>query len=197
VAATLAELFETEIPGRVAKYDDTFNPRAFGDLIEKWGSSTVLIESGALPGDPDKQRLRTLNVAAILGALDAIATGSFRQARQASYDDLPYNTGRAADVLILGGQLVIPGQSPMPADIAINYADAVARTDGRVRDVGDLRETVAIDTIDATGLFIHPAASTMSSGGGKSWLRIGAHAVFDLRRGADTTSALARRVPSN
>lgn len=197
VAATLAELFQTEIPGRVAKYDDTFNPRAFGDLIEQWGSSTVLIESGALPNDPDKQRLRTLNVAAILGALDAIGTESYRQARQASYDDLPYNTGGAADVLILGGQLAIPGQPPMPADISINYADAVARTDGRVRDVGDLREAIAIDTIDASGLFIHPSAAALSTSGGRSWLRIGAHAVFDLRRGADAGSELVWRVPAD
>jgi hypothetical protein len=38
--------------------------------MQQWGTSTVLIESGALPDDPQKQRLRALNVAAILGALD-------------------------------------------------------------------------------------------------------------------------------
>lgn len=61
VAAALAQLFAHEIPGRVAKYDDSFNPRAFGDLMQQWGTSTVLIESGALPDDPEKQRLRALN----------------------------------------------------------------------------------------------------------------------------------------
>ena len=78
VAAALATTFAHAIPGRIAKYDDAFNPRAFGDLMQQWGTSTVLIESGALPDDPQKQRLRALNVAAILGALDAIATKSLR-----------------------------------------------------------------------------------------------------------------------
>ena len=77
IAATIATILGGNIQGRIAKYDDTFNPRAFGDLMQQWGTSTVLIESGALPGDPEKQRLRALNVAGILGALDAIATGSY------------------------------------------------------------------------------------------------------------------------
>ena len=82
VAAVLATTFAHEIPGRIAKYDDAFNPRAFGDLMQQWGTSTVLIESGALPDDPQKQRLRALNVAAILGALDAIATRSYAGGRR-------------------------------------------------------------------------------------------------------------------
>ncbi|MEO8336809.1 MAG: M14 family zinc carboxypeptidase, partial [bacterium] len=49
VASGLVSIVEREIPGRVAKYEDAFNPRAFGDLMQSWGTSTVLIESGALP----------------------------------------------------------------------------------------------------------------------------------------------------
>ena len=70
----LATVLEDELPGRTAKYDDTFNPRAFGDLIQQWGTSTVLIESGALPDDPQKQALRWLNRALLLSALEAILT---------------------------------------------------------------------------------------------------------------------------
>lgn len=194
VAATMAELLGHEIPGRVAKYDDTFNPRAFGDLMQQWGASTVLIESGALPGDPDKQRLRALNVAAILGALDAIATGSYRHASPAAYDRLPYNTSGAADVLIAGGSLVLPGQPPLPADVSINYEDAVARTGGRIRDVGDLQDAIAIDTVNAAGLYLHPDPATLTAGSGGSWLRIGARAVLDLRRGPDPSSELVRHI---
>jgi hypothetical protein len=51
LAALLAQGLEAELPGRTAKYEDAFNPRAFGDLIQQWGTSTVLIESGALPGN--------------------------------------------------------------------------------------------------------------------------------------------------
>ncbi len=194
VAATLAELLGHAIAGRIAKYDDTFNHRAFGDLMEQWGASTVLIESGALPGDLDKQRLRALNVAAILGALDAIATGSYRKADPAAYERLPYNTSGASDLLVTGGSLVLPGQPPLRADVAINYEDAVARTGGRIRDVGDLADAVALDTLDAAGLFLHPDSSALTRRGEGTWLRIGARAVLDLRRGPDSTSALVRRI---
>ncbi len=194
VASVLATTFAHEIPGRVAKYDDTFNPRAFGDLMQQWGTSTVLIESGALPDDPQKQRLRALNVAGILAALDAIATGSYAAAAPSGYDSLPFNQGGAFDVLVAGGQLVLPGKPPMPVDIAINYDDAVARTRGRVRDAGDLAGVVAIDTVDASGLFLHPDPSALTTTPAGPMLRLGAVAEFFLRRGSSATSELVRRI---
>ncbi len=194
VAATIAGILQHEIPGRIAQYDDTFNPRAFGDLMQQWGTSTVLIESGALPGDPQKQRLRALNVAAILGALDAIATGSFANADPDVYENLPRNAGGASDLLVVGGRIVLPGVPPMLADLAINYDDAVARTGARVRDVGDLREMVAIDTLDATGLFLHPTKAALTRRSGSTWLQLGAPAAIELRRGEKGNSALVRRL---
>ena len=194
VAASLATLFAHEIPGRVAKYDDAFNPRAFGDLMQQWGTSTVLIESGALPGDPQKQRLRALNVAGILGALDAIATRSYSSIPAAAYESLPFNQGGAFDMLVLGAQLVRPGQPQRPVDIAINYDDAVARERGRVRDSGDLGDAIAIDTINASGLFLHPAAVALTSTPAGPMLRLGAVAEFELRRGPTPSSELVRRI---
>jgi hypothetical protein len=192
VAAEIATILEPELRGRLAKYDDTFNPRAFGDLMQTWGASTVLIESGALPGDPQKQRLRALHVPAILGALDAIATRRYEAADPAVYDSLPFNTGGASDLLIQGGQLVLPGRPPLRVDVAVNYEDAVAREDGRIREIGDLEGAAAIDTLDATGLFLHPRPEALQRRERDAWLRIGAPAALDLRRGADASSELVR-----
>lgn len=194
VAAALATTLAHEIPGRVARYDDAFNPRAFGDLMQQWGTSTVLIESGALPDDPQKQRLRAVNVAGILAALDAIATGSYEAAEPLAYESLPFNQGGAFDVLITGGQLVLPGKPPMPVDLAINYDDAVARARGRVRDAGDLSGVIAIDTVDASGLFLHPDPSALTTTPAGPMLRLGAVAEFSLRRGAAASSELVRRI---
>ena len=194
VAAVIAQTLGGEISGRIARYDDTFNPRAFGDLMQQWGTSTVLIESGALPDDPDKQRLRSLNVAALLAALDAIATGSYAAADPEAYESLPGNRGGASDLLVIGGRLVLPGTSPLRADLAFTYDDAVARTGPRLRDVGDLREVVAIDTIDASGLFLHPGPSALTAEKGLVWLRIGAVGPIDIRRGAEPSSALVRSI---
>jgi hypothetical protein len=194
VASIIAQTLVSEIPGRIARYDDTFNPRAFGDLMQQWGTSTVLIESGALPDDPEKQRLRALNVAALLASLDAIATGRYAAADPNAYESLPGNRGGASDVLVLGGHLVLPGQEPTRADVAIAYDDAVARTGAKVRDVGDLREAVAIDTVDATGLFLHPKQPSLTTGQGGVWLRIGAEAAIEVRRGASPASELVRTI---
>lgn len=190
VAAGLARAFGGEIPGRVSKYDDAFNPRAFGDLMAAWGTSTVLIESGALPDDPDKQALRRLNAAAIITALDAIATGSINAANPEEYERLPFNAGGAYDLLVRGGHLVIPGSPPLRADVAINYDDAVARTGGRLREVGDLSAVAAVDTIDASGLFLHVRPEAIAGG----VLPLGARAAIDVRAGAATDSPLRRQL---
>lgn len=194
VASTIVTALDDSLHGRVGKYDDTFNPRAFGDLMQHWGTSTVLIESGALPGDPEKQRLRARNVVAILAALDAIATGSYAEANADLYESLPYNSGGAYDLLVVGGQLVIPGQPPMRADVAINYDESVRQVDGRVREVGDLDGAVALDTMDISGKFLHPRSDALHQVNGGARLDIGAAAKFDVRAGAAASSELVGKI---
>lgn len=194
VAAGIARDLNGQFAGRVAKYDDAFNARAFGDLMQTWGTSTVLIESGALPDDPEKQALRRLNVLAMLRALDAIATRGYELADPSDYEQLAFNAGGAYDLLIRGGHLVLPGLPPLLADLAINYDDAVAKTGGRVREVGDLTGAVALDTLDATGAFLHPRPEALQLVRGQPYLTIGARAALDLRASAEPGSALRRRI---
>jgi hypothetical protein len=127
----------------------------------------VLIESGALPDDPEKQRLRRVNVIAILTALEAIASGGYRAADPEVYESLPVNDRSAVDVLVVGAELVLPGQRPMRVDIAFNYDDALRKGRARVREVGDLAAVVALDTVNAAGLFLHPAPAMLTEQGGK------------------------------
>lgn len=195
VAAVLAQALADSLPGRVAKYDEGFNPRAFGDLMQTWGTSTVLIESGALPGDPDKQRLRHMNGAALLVALDAIATSRGATGVAATYDALPPNTGGAVDVLVRGGLLVIPGQPPFRADLALTYDDLLQHTGPRVREVGDLSAVIAIDTVDVTGRYLHPSAESLRVGPDGSWLPLGQLVQLSVRETADPASRTVRTVP--
>ena len=192
VAARIRTVLEREIPGRVARYDDAFNARAFGDLMQQWGTSTVLIESGALPDDSEKQRLRTVNVIAILTALDAIATGDYRAADPDAYLSMPVNGRAAIDILVTGASLVLPGQPPVRVDIAMNYDDALRQGRARVREVGDLEGVVAFDTVDAAGLFLHPAAAMLTEQRGQHWLRLNAVVQLSIRRGPEPGSTLVR-----
>ena len=98
--------------GHVAKYDDTFNPRAFGDLMQSWGTSTVLIESGGWRDNPEKQYLRAVNFVAILTALSSIADEGWAATDPAAYESLPRNGSSVSDLLIRGARLVVPGLEP-------------------------------------------------------------------------------------
>jgi hypothetical protein len=77
------------VDGRVTRYDEAHNVHAFGDAMQSWGTSTVLIETGEWENDRDKSYLRQVNFALLLTALDAIATRSFEHARIQDYESLP------------------------------------------------------------------------------------------------------------
>ncbi len=154
VAATILSILEPKIRGHIAKYDDTFDPRAFGDLMQASGTSTVLIESGALRDDPQKQNVRALNIIAIVEALDAIGTETYRQSDASLYESLPENEEIEHDVILIGGKLLFGGAPPHEVDVGIWFSDPVAREGARLGDVGDLSGTPAIEILDVTGLTI-------------------------------------------
>ncbi len=156
VSVAIRAVLEPYISGHIAKWDDTFNPRAFGDLTSKAGVSTILVESGGIEGDLQKQRLRKLNFLALVGALDAIATGSYAGLPRARYEDLPENAKVWPDLLIAGGTLAIPGQPQAKVDLLVNFERALLERGGTIADVGDLGDRQARRTIDASGLYIIP-----------------------------------------
>lgn len=194
LAAQLYTLIDSEIPGRVARYDENFNPRAFGDLMQAWGTSTVLIESGALPDDPQKQKLRAINVIAVLSALEAIGSERYLAADARIYDGMQINDRSAVDLLVRGAQIVLPGAEPLRVDLALNFEDPLNKLRPRVREVGDLSLVAAFDTLDASGLFLHPDATMLTELAGNRWMRIGANASFSLRRSRDPASEVVRTI---
>ena len=194
VAAAIRSAIEPLVGGHIARYDDSFNPRAFGDLMQTWGVSTILVESGGWTADPEKQFLRRVNFVGLLAALDAIGSGAFASADPAEYHSLPPNGSSVSDLLVRGGTVVIPGLQPARIDLAINYEDPLARAGGRVNDIGDLSYVSARDTIDADGLFIHPAPTMLTESAGRPILRTGEIASFTLRASPDPLSEVIVRV---
>ena len=182
VAAVIAATLEPDLGQRMARYDDEFTPRAFGDNMQLWGTSTVLIESGLLAGDPQKQELRRLNVVALLSALHAIATSEYEDHSTAAYDELPMNLSLSNDLLLLGGELILGGGEPIRADVAIRYEDAVARTGPLYGEIGDLADVAAVDTLDVTGMFLH------AEPGIDGTIRAGEAAVLTVRQDREADS---------
>src|SRR3546814_879806 len=130
VSAVIRTILEPYISGHIAKWDDTFNPRAFGDLTSKADVSTILIESGGIEGDLQKQQLRKLNFLALVGALDSIATGAHTGVPRALYDSLPENGRDWPDLRINGGTLSIPGQPPARVDVMNEFDSPLLERDG-------------------------------------------------------------------
>ncbi len=194
MAGLLTGTAEALVPGLVARYDDTFNPRAFGDLMQSWGTSTVLIEAGGKVGDPEKQELRAVNFAMLINALEAIATGALASAHADVYEALPENGPLAADLLVLGGTLIAPGLPPLRADLSANFNDSLRRDRASIADVGDLAEVVAIETIDATGLFLHLSAASLRTTQAGPIVSAGMPLTLVARRSADPASEVVFRL---
>ena len=88
------------IPGHIAKFNDEYEPRAFGDNVVKWGSSVVLVESGGWKNDYNKQFLRKLNYIILLSSLNSIASGSYSNESIETYDSIPFNQKKLFDLLV-------------------------------------------------------------------------------------------------
>lgn len=175
VSTLLMEAVEPLVGNHIAKYDDTFNPRAFGDLMGAWGASTILIESGAWANDPQKQHLRKTNFVGILTALDAIATGRYAAYDPDVYENLAYNGRRVTDLLIVGGTIAVPGIPPLAADMLVNYDRPLMLEGGVIADIGDMGLSDAQDTLDVSGLYLIPTPEALDADGG---LNTGAPAHF-------------------
>lgn len=154
IAVGMNLVLQQFIPDGVAKYDDTYTPRGFGDNFQSWGASTVLIESGGYKGDPEKQYIRKLNFMIILNALIEIAQGSYQQYDIDEYEALPFNQPGMTDVMLRNLQ-VERDDIPMVVDVSIRRGEVTQDTAyyvrSRIDDIGDLQENYGYDDLDVTG----------------------------------------------
>ena len=100
VIGIMYETLSSFIPGHMAKYQDDFEPRAFGDNSQKWGTSTILIESGGWKDDTEKQFIRKLNFMALLCAFKSISEKSFVNESIETYNKIPFNEEDLFDIII-------------------------------------------------------------------------------------------------
>jgi hypothetical protein len=153
--AGMNELLQQIIPGQVGKYDDAFEPRAFGDNFQKWGTSTILIESGGYQGDPEKQTIRKINFMIILNALHQVATKGYERYTTEQYFAIPDNGLQLVDLMINEMQVKVADKS-FPLDLVIRRREAESdggyHVTGSIDDLGDMQVYFGFETLDATGL---------------------------------------------
>ncbi len=153
----LHEGLQALIPGQVAKYTDEFEPRAFGDNVQMWGTSTVLVESGGFSGDIEKQEIRKLNFVLLLAALVGINNDKYLNYHQEYYHKIPFN-GKFLFDLLLRSVTVEIQEKEFLLDIGINREEINLNEEysfynkGIVEDVGDLSIYFGFEEVDCVGL---------------------------------------------
>lgn len=159
VIVFMNSIIQKYAPGQVGRYNDDFEPRAFGDNIQKWGTSAILIESGGYPGDPEKQEIRKLNYVSILSAIYTIAKENYKNIPLEDYEKIPENDRMLFDLKIEGLTYNLLGQD-YKLDLGIHRSE-VDNADhsnfyynSTVADQGDLSTFYGYETLDANGFII-------------------------------------------
>jgi hypothetical protein len=157
----MKDVLDNYIKGHISIYKADYMPRAFGDAMQNWGVSTVLIES-ALHDHEDADFLVKMNFIALLASFDAIAGNKLADIDAQKYDNIPIE-GRPLFDLMIRNALIYNGDD-IPAfrgDIGINIFqksinDSLIES-GKITDIGDLSTvTGGRNEIDATGLAVMP-----------------------------------------
>lgn len=153
----LQKMLQKYIPDGVAKWNDDFEPRAFGELMTKWGTSTVLVESGGYKNDPERQFVRKLNFVILLTAFESIADKTYDNQPIGDYFKIPLNEKMLNDLMIRRLRVKEKGRTYIEdfsfRQREIQYANATKfYHKGYIVDKGDLVTFFGYDELDADGM---------------------------------------------
>lgn len=155
VIVQMNNILQEYAPGQVGRYNDDFEPRAFGDNIQKWGTSTILIESGGYPNDPEKQEIRKLNFVSILAAIFSIADEDYKNAEISKYEEIPNNDRKLFDLKLTELTYELLGEDYI-LDLGINQYEVQDQDldyfyNSSISDQGDLSTYYGYEEFDASG----------------------------------------------
>ncbi len=164
VASAIVATLTPFVPGGIARYDEDWSPRAFGDNLTAWGTPVVLIESGGFSEPLEQSDLTRLNFVALGSVLGEWARDDLRARGALLYERLPRNaTGGFSDVALRGGRIAPAGREPFRADVTFEMLASDRSGLGcggpewsrsRVSEVGDARFVASRETLDASALLI-------------------------------------------
>ncbi len=159
IIVLMNDIIQKYAPGQVGRYNDDFEPRAFGDNIQKWGTSAILIESGGYQNDREKQYIRKLNYLSILTAIFTIADGSFNQVDISKYESIPNNDRKLFDLKLIGVTHNLMG-GDYKIDLGIHRWEIDDSSNdnfhllSQISDIGDLSTFYGYETLDGNDLNI-------------------------------------------
>lgn len=150
---------QQHICGHVGRYDDTWSYRCFGDAIAAQGVSTILVESGGYPGDPNRQVARKMNFLALLTALESICSADHEKHSLELYEAIPMNREDGCMDLVIRGLNCQSNNRPgYWVDVLIK-GDKIEqdKAAGMIVDIGDMQHLHGYQQLDAHELSLQTA----------------------------------------
>jgi hypothetical protein len=182
---TMNKALQTKVPGKIAKYDDAFDPRCFGDTFQGMGISTILIESGGYYADPEKQYIRKLNFYALLNAFVSIAEKTYTNQNLTDYQEIPENSRSLYDVLIRNVSIT-KESIQFRTNLGIvrsqikGFDFGSMSYNGRIEELGDVELSHGYDEIEASSLTLTPGNIKLMRK--SEWEALSPQQEFDLIR---------------
>ncbi len=162
VIAEMNDTLQQIIPGHVGRFDDEYEPRAFGDNFQAAGTSTILIEAGGYADDPEKQHIRKLVFMSIISGLLSISERTFLNKKVEDYFAIPENKLHHFQILLRncnakvenGKWKVESAETEYTVDIGLIVKESVSKDlktmnyTYLVGDIGDLSNRFGYQDID-------------------------------------------------
>ncbi len=193
ICSLIVKALDHFINGNIARYDDRYTEKAFGDTFSDLGTPVILIETGGAHGR-DEMFLTKLNFIAIVTALQSLADSSEAEADVSAYSSLPFNsTGRLNDYIFREATIVnfeefkkedssvqklgdrdplkpvtpVKHFMPYEADIALNRERRRAEISTppvSIRSVGDLSGHTGLSEFDSSEYYVLADNGNVRSG---------------------------------
>jgi len=136
------------VPGKIGRYSDAYLPAAFGDSIQKSGTTTILVESGNVHYDLEKEFIRKLNFVSILSALYSISTESYRAVNQDDYNSIPFNKKDNLFDILLKNVILVHNEHAIRADIGLRRTFGLENDTLIIAGIGDLSANSAYENLN-------------------------------------------------
>lgn len=164
LANRLTRFTQKYIPNKVAKWNDEFNARAFGDTFQSRGYGLLLLESGGAGWDLEKQSLRRMNAAILLDALVSIADESYLNEPRDLYTNLATNERQLFDIKIT--QAPLDSQGKCRADIGLNLVETALPLgefaySWSIEEIGDLSYMHALNIVKGSTWLLPEGQNTV------------------------------------